>query len=162
MGVSKEDEISLINQTEDTMDLKIQPGEDDVFRFYENGSKILFVWFGGMREPFFGKSYADQSGFDCLYLKDAGFDWYTRGIVGAAVDVHQSVDWLKDFISQKYDFVCFCGQSSGGYAALYYGLLCSVNLCVVFAPQTNNAECHHMCTLLICTRHTLDIQVLPK
>jgi hypothetical protein len=112
--------------------------DSDVFKFYENGSRILFVWFGGIREPFFGKSFAEQSGFDCLYLRDAAFDWYTNGIVGLVDDVYQSVNWLKGFMSEKYDFVCFGGQSSGGYAALHYGLLCNANLCVVFAPQTRN------------------------
>jgi hypothetical protein len=139
MSKSADNNSEISTSTEDDIIIGTNEVEDEVaFKFHSNNSKVLIVWFGGMREPFFGKRFADESGFDCLYFRDSGFDWYTKGLAGVADNIELSAAWLNSFKLGKYDFVCFCGQSSGGYGALYFGLHCSANLCIVFAPQIKN------------------------
>lgn len=110
---------------------------EEFFSFHSNQSDTLFVWFGGINEPFFSRKFFDHSGFDCLYFKDQSYDWYTNGLSGSGLSKEDFIANLKDFAS-TYTYICFSGQSSGGYAALYYALHCDAKLCIPFAPQTRN------------------------
>ncbi len=112
--------------------------ESEFFRYEKHGSDTLFVWFGGINEPFFSSSFPSYSGFDCLYFRDSEFDWYANGVAGLVPDAESLIAALRDGLMPAYSHVCFAGQSSGGHAALYYGLACLADLCIVFAPQIRN------------------------
>ncbi|ANH71895.1 hypothetical protein ACS15_2519 [Ralstonia insidiosa] len=110
----------------------------DFFQYANQGSSTLFVWFGGINEPFFSSSFPERSGFDCLYFRDTNYDWYTQGLHGLTAQSSELVAALREEILPAYSHVCFGGQSSGGHAALYYGLACEADLCIVFSPQISN------------------------
>jgi len=111
---------------------------EHVARYHGNDSDTLVVWFGGINEPFFSEKFASHSQFDCLYFRDSACDWYVGGLHLCGYTKADFILLLKEFCASRYKFVCFCGQSSGGYAALYYGLVCHADLCIVFSPQTKN------------------------
>ncbi|PYE16593.1 hypothetical protein C7410_12934 [Paraburkholderia silvatlantica] len=104
---------------------------------YANNSDTLFVWFGGINEPFFSENFARESGFDCLYFIDKNYNWYTEGLAADGYGPEEFVAALTD-ICRRYRYVSFAGQSSGGYASLYYARRCNVDLVIAFAPQTRN------------------------
>lgn len=107
-------------------------------RGYKMGSDVLFVWFGGINEPFFSENFARECGFDCLYFVDKKYNWYTEGVDEEGVDHDTLISLLTD-VCGGYSYVCFAGQSSGGYAALYYATKCRADLVIAFAPQTKNS-----------------------
>lgn len=109
------------------------------FRYYSMNSDHLIVWFGGINEPFFSGKLSNESGFDQISFIDAAKNWYTNGILSTHESVADGVSYLLNIIMQhKYAKVIFCGQSSGGYAALLYGFHLKVDLCILFSPQTRN------------------------
>lgn len=112
--------------------------DKEIWKVYTRKSDTLFVWFGGINEPFFSEKFAETSGFDCLYFRDLGFDWYVNGLSGTSLSSEQFAQAIRAFSRPRYKFVCFGGQSSGGYAALFYGLACNADLCIPFSPQTRN------------------------
>ena len=108
-------------------------------RFIDNGSDSLVIWFGGINEPLFSNSFAMISGYDCLFLRDAKLTWYMRGISEDHSSYHNVLK-LRDnlTVNRPYKRKVFCGQSSGGYAALLFAKLCNADLVIAFAPQTKN------------------------
>jgi hypothetical protein len=120
-------------------------GRDDV-RFYKNGSDTLVIWFGGINEPFLSGALANEGGYDLLALMDQRFDWYTNGVLPTHTLWEQGVAFLSKAIAEGgYRKTVFCGQSSGGYGALFYAFHCRAALCIAFSPQTGNffnGQCH--------------------
>jgi hypothetical protein len=106
-------------------------------RFYLKKSDTLIIWFGGAHEPFFSVNYAKNSCYDCIFFRDGNIDWYTNGVAGFLDTEGELIEYLENCRS-KYKLIIFAGQSSGGQAALYYGKICEVDLCIVFAPQIKN------------------------
>jgi hypothetical protein len=106
-------------------------------QFYLKNSDTLLIWFGGAHEPFFSESYAESSRHDCIFFRDGSIDWYTNGVKDFLDTEHDLIEYLEKLRS-KYKSIIFAGQSSGGQAALYYGKICNVDLCIVFAPQIKN------------------------
>ncbi|MGE6781501.1 hypothetical protein ACQKGL_03145 [Ensifer adhaerens] len=113
---------------------------DEEARYYFNGCDRLVVWFGGINEPFFSEKFAEASGCDCVFVRDTRFDWYTAGVLPSHTSAIEGRDFLKEIIARGYRKVIFCGQSSGGYGALFYGWHCPANLVIAFAPQTRNVR----------------------
>ncbi len=111
---------------------------DEEVRFHLQGSDTLLVWFGGINEPFFSEKFAHLSGFDCVYVRDTRYDWYTSGVLPTHSSPIEGRDFLNALIARGYRRIVFCGQSSGGYAALFYGWHCPAHLVIAFAPQTKN------------------------
>lgn len=110
---------------------------DNNVRFFSANSDKLIVWFGGINEPFLSDKLSLETTFDQLSCIDNRFNWYTAGILQGDNSVDDGVFFLRRFL-EKYKKVVFCGQSSGGYAALLYGYYLSVDLCLLFSPQTKN------------------------
>ncbi|WP_185737801.1 hypothetical protein [Burkholderia cepacia] len=117
---------------------QINAGYSEHYQYVKQGSDTLFVWFGGINEPFFSSSFPGRSGYDCLYFRDSNSDWYANGVFGLTQDSSAFISIMRNVIMPNYRCVCFGGQSSGGYAALFYGLACLVDLCIVFSPQIRN------------------------
>lgn len=116
----------------------------EYYKLYRNNSDILFIWFGGINEPFFSEGFSNLSGFDCLYFRDTDLDWYSNGAFRKESSQKEFLEFLKNQ-SMNYNFICCCGQSSGGYAALNYSILINADLCIAFSPQTKNTfdgQCH--------------------
>ncbi len=111
---------------------------DEEARYYLNGNDRLLVWFGGINEPFFSERFPEISGCDCVFVRDTRYDWYTAGVLPSHTSPIEGRDFLNEVIARGYRKVIFCGQSSGGYGALFYGWHCPAHLIVAFAPQTQN------------------------
>lgn len=73
--------------------------------------------------------------YDKLFLKDERVLWYTKGITGISVNVQETIDYLKKYIS-GYSKVIFIGSSMGAYASLLYGSILNVDTIIAFRPQT--------------------------
>ncbi|MFE1598164.1 hypothetical protein ACE101_04825 [Methylobacterium sp. ID0610] len=113
--------------------------EDLGFKYYQNTSDTLIVWFGGINEPYISSKLADETGFNVLAVRDHKFSWYTKGIIPGHASIEDGRSWLSSFIEDKKIIkTAFCGQSSGGYGALLYSFHCHANCCVTFSPQTRN------------------------
>jgi hypothetical protein len=111
----------------------------EIFRFYDQGSERLIVWFGGINEPFVSANLAEATSCDTLALVDHRRDWYTLGILPEHSSPEHGINFLRRYIHDRsYKRVIFGGQSSGGYGALYYAYHCNIELCIAFSPQTAN------------------------
>lgn len=117
--------------------LEIYSGQElDIVR-YSGDSRSVVVWFGGINEPFMSRNFAHSSERDFIMLRDSKSDWYTSGVSRDHNSVDEGIAFLNAMLS-NYDKKIFCGQSSGGYAALLYSWHCNADLCLPFAPQTAN------------------------
>lgn len=104
---------------------------------YLSGNDTVIVWFGGIDEPFMSENFANSQDKDIVLLRDCGNDWYSTGVLPEHSSIEEGVEFL-DTILADYKKKIFCGQSSGGYAALLYSWHCDADLCIPFAPQTSN------------------------
>ena len=108
-------------------------------KFYDKNSSSIIIWFGGLGEPFLSEKLSHFTGMDCLSLLDINSNWYETGI---SEEFNSRKKMIKYFSSLKkyknYEKLIFCGQSSGGYNALYFFYYLKGDLSIVFAPQTGN------------------------
>ncbi|WP_244178010.1 hypothetical protein [Gluconobacter albidus] len=108
-------------------------------KFYDKKSRSIIIWFGGLGEPFLSEKLSDFTGMDCLSLLDINSNWYENGISDKFNSRKKMIKYfnsLKDY--KNYEKMIFCGQSSGGYNALYFFYYAKGDLSIVFAPQTGN------------------------
>ena len=99
--------------------------------------KVLVVCFGGNYEGLSWRSRLQALGVNFLHLQDSKFRWYLEGADGAA-GPWDTIRKIKDYHSRLPGLpLVTLGQSSGGYAALRYGLLLGADLMIAFAPQTH-------------------------
>lgn len=106
------------------------------------GAKHLLVSFGGIQAGLgipvfeFFNSIADIS-CDKIFLRDFEQAWYQIGVDNELNSFEKVANYLKETIRKnKYDKVCFMGNSMGGYAAILFGSYLSVDQVISFAPQT--------------------------
>lgn len=103
----------------------------------DRGSDVLMVSFGGRYEGFNFVNLAERLGFDGLFFRDGRLDWYTAGVCGISGGVDEACGFIRDVIGRKSRRRVLCiGQSSGGYAALRFGLEILPDAIVAFSPQT--------------------------
>ncbi|MEM8514817.1 hypothetical protein RCH14_004172 [Massilia sp. MP_M2] len=113
--------------------------KSDEVIFHDYGSDNLIIWFGGINEPHFNPEIARLANCDILTVRDIMNSWYTTGLTSSHANIDQAILELKQFIAdRKYKKICLCGQSSGGYGALFYSHLLNADLCIAFSPQTRN------------------------
>ena len=104
---------------------------------------VLMVVFSGRQQGiasmtiFEFKNFLEEQypEYDKLFLKDEKVRWYTEGITDISFDISETVDYLKEYISE-YSKVIFIGASMGGFAALLYGSILNVDTIIAFRPQT--------------------------
>lgn len=107
------------------------------------GSKNLLVSFGGISQglgiPVF-EFFNSISDIQCdkVFLRDYNQAWYQKGIDSDLNHIDKVTDYLQDIIvKNKYDKICFLGNSMGGYAAILFGSIIDVDTVISFAPQTS-------------------------
>ncbi|MCB9197835.1 MAG: hypothetical protein H6600_05200 [Flavobacteriales bacterium] len=107
-----------------------------------NGHKNLLVSFGGIQQglgiPVF-EFFNSISDIPCdkLFLRDFGQAWYQKGVDSKLDHIDEVINYIKDKITEnKYDKICFLGNSMGGYAAILFGSIMNVDTVISFAPQT--------------------------
>ncbi|MBU2653829.1 hypothetical protein [Acidomonas methanolica] len=109
-------------------------GEDEfVFHSAEQVSEDIVVWFGGLGEPFISKKFSETLNINVLSFIDKNSSWYSerKSIISRT---------LSGFFSYfRFQKKIFCGQSSGGYAALLFGKKVNANLFMLYSPQIKNS-----------------------
>lgn len=119
----------------------------------DNNSDVLIVSFGGMGRPAAGPDvnmfnntntgYYDFHNFlpnnfsnvDIHFYADFDQYCYHKGIRGISTNIDTTTKYLKEVI-RKYKKVIFIGLSGGGYSAILFGSLLSVDHIVTFYPTT--------------------------
>ena len=106
------------------------------------GSKNLLVSFGGIKQglgmPVF-EFFNSISDIPCdkIFLRDFNQAWYQKGVDDELDHIDKVIEYLKNVLSKnKYDKVCFLGNSMGGYGALLFGSILNVDCVISFAPQS--------------------------
>ena len=100
------------------------------------GSAFL-VCFGGNHEGLAWERRLCRLGFPFLHVQDSRNRWYLDGADGT-VGIWDTVRKIERFRARFPGLpLVTLGQSSGGYAALRYGLILGAEVMVAFAPQTH-------------------------
>ena len=107
-----------------------------------DGHKKLLVSFGGIRQglgvPVF-EFFNSISDIPCdkIFLRDFNQAWYQNGVDPRLNNVDKLSCHINHIIRQnKYDKICFLGNSMGAYAAILFGCKINVDVVISFAPQT--------------------------
>ena len=96
----------------------------------------LVVCFGGNHEGLAWEKRLRALNVNFLHLQDSKYRWYLDGADGSA-GVWDTARKIKDYRARLPGMpLITIGQSSGGHAALRYGLLLGADLMLAFAPQT--------------------------
>ena len=106
------------------------------------GNKNLLVSFGGIRHglgmPVF-EFFNSISDIQCdkVFFRDFSQAWYQKGVDSELNHIDEIIQYLKKIMnSNRYENVCFLGNSMGGYAAILFGSILNVDTVISFAPQT--------------------------
>lgn len=107
----------------------------------EAADSPVLVLFGGLgndtgRPPFEFVRLTADFGVHRVFLRDLEQCWYQRGLSGVCRDVPATVDALNALL-ESFGPVrrVFVGTSSGGFAAILFGVLCGADAVVAFSPQ---------------------------
>jgi pimeloyl-ACP methyl ester carboxylesterase len=124
--------------------------EDFVYNASGKSLVIVFSSYGragahgetAFAQPRFEFMNALQShGLSCLFLKDPVQHWYHSGVPGLGDDIPSLADTLRGYAS-RHSHTITLGHSMGGYAALLFAALCSLDGAVATAPQTSIEPSH--------------------
>ena len=114
-----------------------------VERLQGGGPAPVLVTFGGISGGLFGPPFeflrqSDGLQVHRVFLRDLEQCWYQRGVPGLGddvVEVAESLDALiEDLGATRRVFV---GTSSGGFAAILFGVLLGVDSVLAFSPQAS-------------------------
>ncbi len=96
----------------------------------------LIVCFGGNHEGLAWETRLRALNVNFLHLQDSRYRWYLEGADGSA-GVWDTARKIKDYRARVPGLpLITMGQSSGGHAALRFGLMLGADLMLAFAPQT--------------------------
>ena len=96
----------------------------------------LIVCFSGNHEGLAWEKRLRGLNVNFLHLQDSKYRWYLDGADGSA-GVWDTARKIKDYRARLPGMpLITLGQSSGGHAALRFGLLLGADLMLAFAPQT--------------------------
>lgn len=76
---------------------------------------------------------------DCstIFFKDFRQCWYQQGLLGLTRDASETVQYLKELLTQFADKnIISIGTSAGGFAAILFGVAVKAKAVVAFSPQT--------------------------
>jgi hypothetical protein len=106
------------------------------------GADVTLVVFAGMATrvsmpaaEFFGIFSKRADAINIVYAKDFMQCWYQRGLLGLSHDVPSTATYLKTFLARSKRIVTL-GTSSGGFAAILFGVLMGAERVIAFGPQT--------------------------
>ncbi len=98
--------------------------------------KALIVCFGGNHEGLSWEKRLRTLDVNFLHLQDSKYRWYMDGADGSA-GVWDTARKIKDYHARLPGLpLITLGQSSGGHAALRFGLMLGADLILAFVPQT--------------------------
>lgn len=106
----------------------------------KKASKTL-VAFGGMTSGLslppkeFFKSLIDRN-INIVFVKDFKQCWYQQGLLGKTDDINSSILYLMNLVPKTTNELITIGASSGGYAAIRFGLGLKADRILAFSPQT--------------------------
>lgn len=107
-----------------------------------NKSKNLLVTFGGINSglsmPVF-EFYNSIKEIHCdkIFIRDLFQAWYQFGCDSEFDSKQKILEYLKSKIDYgNYEKICFCGNSMGGFASIYFGTMLNVKSIIAFSPQT--------------------------
>jgi hypothetical protein len=121
------------------------PWDTDAWHWFDestsDSSKSLVIVFSGLGFPnskpsFIFRNILKQfTTVDKLFLRDLSKQYYLRGL--GDMNLTTLLGWIESLISRKkYSRVVTIGCSAGGYAAILFGNLLSVDRAIAFSPQT--------------------------
>lgn len=105
-------------------------------------SNVLSVFFAGMdlRKNSYNFEFVKataQIPIHKIFLRDAYNLWYHKGLPGLSSNIDETASFLSRYTQNpKYKKVVLVGNSMGGYAAILFGILLSVNEVIAFCPKT--------------------------
>jgi hypothetical protein len=114
-----------------------------VARGPDRGPSPVLVCFGSLTgrsdvAPFeFGRQ-TDGLGVPVVFVRDLGQCWYQRGLPGTADGIEATASHLATVLAGLAPTrTVFVGNSSGGFAAVLFGVLCGADEMVAFGPQAS-------------------------
>jgi hypothetical protein len=117
--------------------------EKDYLVEFNKDIKPLIITFGGIgvkiHKPLFEFKKFLSKNIDChvIFIKDTNQSWYHKGVIGLGENINEIKNNIKEIINKiNYSMIITIGGSMGGYAALLFGSLLSVNGIIAFGPQT--------------------------
>jgi hypothetical protein len=128
----------VLGELQQSQNLSRPPG---VEVHVEPASSALLVAFSDLRPPL-GEQFAFRRVSEALdtsriLVRDHNRCWYHRGVRGVGTDPESVLQCLQGIVSSiNPDRVVVTGSSAGGYAAILFGELMSVDEVHAFAPQT--------------------------
>ncbi|GAB5400448.1 MAG: hypothetical protein Aureis2KO_20330 [Aureisphaera sp.] len=108
----------------------------------KNGSHFLLISFGGVKKgygmPIFEfKRTLESIPCDKIFVRDHHQCWYQKGSDEQINSREKLLRRLNQLIKEgDYKRIVFLGNSMGGYAAIYFGVLLKVDRILAFSPQT--------------------------
>jgi hypothetical protein len=106
---------------------------------HENTNTLIITFSGfgvdGTGPPFIFTKFFKDLPHDRLYIRDLKCNWYLNGIQKATDNVPQTLEWIRSLFTRKYESIYTVGCSSGGLAAVLYGLLLEAKGIYAFSPQ---------------------------
>lgn len=80
--------------------------------------------------------------YDRYFFADRSNTWWHLGITDETSSIGETLNYLKNIISE-YKQTYFMGSSSGGYGALLFGSILEVTGIIAFCPQTDITKYAH-------------------
>ncbi len=119
------------------MEVSHAASDESDYLITDHGADVLMISFGGFHEGFNFVGLGERLGVDGLFLRDRNLDWYLGGVRGIGTDLPAVSRFLREVIGIRPRRRVLCiGQSSGGYAALRFGLEVAPDAVLAFSPQT--------------------------
>jgi hypothetical protein len=108
-----------------------------------DGPLPAMVCFGGLSNrndvaPFEFVRQTGDFGVHLVFVRDLGQCWYQKGLPGTADGVEATATHLVSVLDGlAASRSVFVGNSSGGFAAVLFGVLCGADEVVAFGPQAS-------------------------
>ena len=120
----------------------VRNGIAPIAPYFASANDRLVVAFGGMalrREMPIFEFFATTSPLDLnkIFIRDLRRTWYHRGLPGICENIDGIAEYLRDLIGMReFRQITFVGSSTGGYAAILFGLLLNATSVIAFVPKT--------------------------
>lgn len=75
-----------------------------------------------------------KHGQQVYFLRDFKQCWYQSGLLGLTLNVEDTAEFILGLLGSDVENARFCGTSSGGYAAILFGVMLQVKSVIAFAP----------------------------
>jgi len=99
------------------------------------------IAFGGMKQQLgmppeeFLKTFTNKK-VNAIFIKDFKQCWYQQGLLGLSSSIKDTAEIIKKIIPAQQKNIYTVGTSSGGFAAILFGVLINATRIIAFGPQT--------------------------